>query len=343
MLFHLFDYLQREYNMAGAGLFQYISFRAGLAVLISLIITLVLGGRIIAMIQRMQIIEKQRVLGLPGEEMKAKTPTMGGLMIHMAILIPCLLLADLTNIYIQMLIITTLLMGSIGFLDDYLKLTRGKDGLAGRYKIIGQVTLGIIIGLMMMMSDEVVVRVDQQAMDLHQYEVIDTVEVERTLATIGGGTQVVKETMYNVKTTVTNVPFFKGNEFDYIYLVKFLGKNAHSWVWFIFIPFIIFIVTAVSNAANLTDGIDGLAAGTSAIIGAVLCVLAYVSGNTILADYLGVLYVPNVGELVIFSACFSRRLYWFFMVQCFSRTSFYGRYWKFSPRRNNCRFSNCHS
>lgn len=303
MLFHLFDYLQ-EHNIAGAGLFQYLTFRASLAVVISLMITLIFGKKIIGLIQKMQIIEKQRVLGLPGEEMKANTPTMGGLMIHFAILVPCLLLADLTNVYIQLMLMTTILLGGVGFLDDYLKLTKGKDGLAGRYKILGQVIVGTIIGLVMLFHEDVVVRVSQADVDKYGYEVVEKVSESRAVYKLDGSAGVYKEEMYYVKTTMTNVPFFKGNEFDYQYFLWFLGDNAKHWVWIIFIPFIIIIVTAVSNAANLTDGIDGLAAGTSAIIGAVLGVFAYVSGNTILAEYLGVFYVPHSGELVVFTACF---------------------------------------
>lgn len=285
-------------------LFQYLTFRAGLAVLISLLITLVFGKKIIGLIQRMQIIEKQRALGLPGEEAKAKTPTMGGLMILLAILLPCLLLADLTNVYIQMMLLTTVFMGAVGFMDDYLKLTKGKDGLAGRYKILGQVVLGAIIGSVMLFHDDVVVRVDQQVAQEYGYEVIKKVPVERLGRGSDGEKITYTKNMVYVKTTMTNVPFFKGNEFDYQYFLWFLGENAKYWVWLIFIPFVIIITTAVSNAANLTDGIDGLAAGTSAIIGAVLGLFAYVSGNNILAEYLGVLYVPHVGELVVFSACF---------------------------------------
>ncbi|MCH2023506.1 MAG: phospho-N-acetylmuramoyl-pentapeptide-transferase [Saprospiraceae bacterium] len=285
-------------------LFQYLTFRAGLAVLISLLITLVFGNKIILLIQKMQIIEKQRKLGLPGEDDKAKTPTMGGIMIILAILVPCLLLADLSNIYIQLLLLTTVFMGLIGFLDDYLKLTKGKDGLLGRYKIFGQVILGAIIGSVMLFNNDVVVRVDKATADEYGYDIIRTVSVERLARNSDGSKSTFQEEMYHVKTTMTNVPFLKGNEFDYKYLLWFLGKNATSWVWIIFIPIIIIIMVNVSNAANLTDGIDGLAAGTSAIIGAVLGLFAYVSGNNFLAEYLGVLYVPDVGEMVVFSSCF---------------------------------------
>ena len=299
MLYHLFTYLHKTYDIPGLGLFQYITFRAGLAIILSLLIALVFGKKIIGWIQKMQIIEKQRALGLPDEDLKAKTPTMGGLMIHLAILVPCLLFANLTNVYIQLMILATVIMGAVGFLDDYLKLTKGKDGLAGRYKIMGQVGLGIVVGLVMFFHDGVVVRVNQEFIDKHpNTEIVETVNVER----IPKSGDI--ETMYHVKTTITNVPFFKKNELDYAKLLPFLGDNAPRLAWMIFIPFVIFIITAVSNAANLTDGIDGLAAGTSAIIGATLGILAYVSGNTVLADYLGILYIPHTGELTIFIGCF---------------------------------------
>lgn len=297
MLYHLFDFLDTQYDLPGAGLFKYITFRAALAVVISLVITIVLGFRIITIIKNRQMLEKQRALGLPGEELKAKTPTMGGLLIHLAIILPCLLLCDLTNIYIQLMLLSTVWMGSIGFLDDYLKLTKGKEGLKGGYKVLGQVVLGLIVGLVMLYHPQVVVRVDKSQLDLSRHNIVDTVQVAIA------NTSEVKE-MYYVKSTMTNVPFLKGNAFDYQYLLWFLGENAMIWVWIIFIPIVIFIVTAVSNAANLTDGIDGLAAGVSAIIGATLGLLAYISGNTLLSEYLGVLYVPYVGELAIFTSSF---------------------------------------
>jgi len=270
MLYHLFDFLDTQYDLPGAGLFKYITFRAALAVVISLVITIVLGFRIITIIKNRQMLEKQRALGLPGEELKAKTPTMGGLLIHLAIILPCLLLCDLTNIYIQLMLLSTVWMGSIGFLDDYLKLTKGKEGLKGGYKVLGQVVLGLIVGLVMLYHPQVVVRVDKSQLDLTRHNIVDTVQVAIA------NTSEVKE-MYYVKSTMTNVPFLKGNAFDYQYLLWFLGENAMIWVWIIFIPIVIFIVTAVSNAANLTDGIDGLAAGVSAIIGATLGLLAYIS------------------------------------------------------------------
>lgn len=319
MLYHLFDWLERSYHIPGARLFQYITFRAAMSILLSLFIMLFWGKRLIARIKDWQVrtklrvlaaekgvvlpaggdidLEEQRNLGLPEEALKAKTPTMGGIIILLAILIPCLLFADLRNVYIQLMLLATVLMGFIGFLDDYLKLTKGKDGLAGRYKIMGQVLLGAIVGATMLFHKDVVVRVNKAEVQAYGYQVVDTVQVMHQHL----GKQ---EEMYYVKTTMTNVPFFKGNEFDYQVLLRFMGDNARNFVWIFFIPIIIFIITAVSNAANLTDGIDGLAAGTSAIIGATLAVLAYISGNTVLADYLGVLYVPYTGEVTVFTACF---------------------------------------
>lgn len=299
MLYHLFTYLHKTYNLPGAGLFTYITFRAGMAIIISLIITVIFGGRIINWIKKMQVIEKQRDLGLPGEEQKKKTPTMGGLMILLAILVPALLLADLTNIYIIILLLSTIWMGTLGFWDDYLKLTRGKEGLAGKYKIVGQVGLGLIVGSIMFFHDDVVVRVDHATQQYYGYESIKTVQVEDPLHKGS------KETMDYVKTTTTNVPFLKGHEFDYsLILEPIFGDQSQKWAWLIFIPLVIFIVTAVSNAANLTDGIDGLAAGVSAIVGATLGLIAYVSGHSFFSEYLGIFYIPYSGEVVIFTACF---------------------------------------
>ena len=292
MLYHLFDWLDIE---ALERLFSYITFRTLAAVLLSLLITLVLGGRIIKLIQNFQVIEKQRALGLPGEALKAKTPTMGGLMIILGIVLPSLLFARLDNIYIQLMLITTIWLGAIGFLDDYLKLTKGKDGLAGKYKVVGQVILGIVIAVAMLYHEDIVVRMTLEQAESGGYEIV------RQYADEGG------IIMTHVKTTLTNVPFLKaynGNEFDYVYLLGFLGDNAQSLVWVIFVPFVIFVVTAISNGANLTDGMDGLAVGVSMIIGAALAILAYVSGNTIFADYLGILYLPNTGELAVFIGCF---------------------------------------
>lgn len=295
MLYYLFQYLE-SHDVIGAGLFQYITFRSGLAVILSLLITMVFGGRLIRVIQNFQIIEKQRNLGLPGEAIKAKTPTMGGLMIILGIVVPTLLFARLDNVYVLLMLFTTVWLGLIGFLDDYLKLTKGKEGLAGKYKILGQIIVGAVIAVVMLFHDDVVVRMTQEQLAKGNYEVISTYLDEQT-----------NMTYYYVKTTLTNTPFikaFEGNEFDYTQLLWFLGDNAGTWVWIVFVPFVILVVTAVSNAANLTDGMDGLAIGVSAIIGTALAILAYVSGNTIFADYLGILYLPNTGELSVFIACF---------------------------------------
>ena len=292
MLYFLFDFLEQNYQFTGASLFQFITFRAGIAILISLTISLIFGGKIIKMIQNFQVIEKQRALGLPGEELKQKTPTMGGIIIILAILVPTILMADLSNIYIQILLLSTIWMGSIGFLDDYLKLKRGKDGLAGRYKILGQIVLGLIVGSVMFFSDEVTVRMSAEMVDMYGYEVIDTITDELT-----------GEISYNVKTAVTNLPFLKNNTFDYADVLSIFGQNLEHLAWIIFIPLVIFIVTAVSNAANLTDGLDGLATGTSAIIVATLGILTYVSGNSVFSEYLGILYIPDSAEVVVFIGC----------------------------------------
>ncbi len=298
MLYHLFDYLNEADGWWR--LFGYISFRASAAIILSLIITILFGKRIINILRRLQVGETVRDLGLEGQKQKEGTPTMGGVIIIMAILIPCLLFAKLDNIYILLMILATIWMGIIGFADDYIKVFRkNKDGLRGKFKVMGQVVLGLIIGVVMFCSNEVVVRVDVETAEEFNYEVVgekfDVVNPRNIRDTI--------EMVY-VNTMLTNVPFMKDNEINYSKWLWFLGDNAPKWAWIIFIPIVIFIVTAVSNAANLTDGIDGLATGVSAIIGATLGILAYVSGNTITADYLNILFIPDSAELVIFAACF---------------------------------------
>lgn len=296
MLYYLFQWLE-ESNFIGAGLWQYITFRAGVAIIISLIISLIFGQRIIKFLNRQQVGETIRDLGLAGQKEKEGTPTMGGVIIIMAIIIPCLLVADLENIYILLMLLATLWMGVIGFIDDYIKVFRkNKKGLSGKFKILGQVVLGIIVAVTMLMSDNVVVRMPQAAAVQAGYEIVDSFESKHP------GQKDVQ--IAYVKTTLTNVPFLKGNHLDYKNLLWFLGDNAKIWAWIIFVPFVIFLVTAVSNAANLTDGIDGLATGVSAIIGITLAVLAYVSGNIIASDYLNILHLPGTSELVVFSACF---------------------------------------
>tara|TARA_Y100000385_G_C13072591_1_gene629785 strand:- start:552 stop:1766 length:1215 start_codon:yes stop_codon:yes gene_type:complete len=284
MLYYLFTYLQETFNFPGAGVFQYISFRAAMAVIVSLLISLMFGKRIINYLAKKQVGESIRDLGLAGQVEKAGTPTMGGLIIISSILVPTVLFAQLDNIYVILMIITTIWMGLIGFMDDYIKVfKKDKKGLAGKFKVLGQVSLGLLVGFILYFHPDVVMR--------EQVNTIDT----------SAQVEVVQE---NVKSTMTTIPFVKNNEFDYSDLLSWLGDNAQDWAWLIFIPMVIFIVTAVSNGANLTDGIDGLATGTSAIIGLVLAIFAYVSGNIIFADYLNIMYIPNSGELVIFIAAF---------------------------------------
>ncbi|MBK6903790.1 MAG: phospho-N-acetylmuramoyl-pentapeptide-transferase [Saprospirales bacterium] len=297
MLYELFQWLQDCCDIPGAGLFKYITFRAGVAVVISLLISMVYGGRIVRYLQKLQIGETVRDLGLEGQKAKEGTPTMGGVIIIMAILIPCLLMADLSNVYILLMLLATVVMGAIGFLDDYIKVFRkNKKGLSGMFKILGQVLFGLIIALVMLYHEDIVVRVGMDEALLNKYEIVKTDFIEDA-----AGNKI--EYAY-VKTTLTNVPFIKGNNFDYRTLLWFLGDNAMVWVWVVFVPIVIFIVTAVSNAANLTDGLDGLATGVSGIIGFTLAIFAYVSGNSIAAEYLNIHFLPGSGELVIFSACF---------------------------------------
>lgn len=297
MLYYLFEFIEKNYEIPGAGLFQYISFRAGSAIILSLVISMLFGHRIIRSLKRLQVGESVRDLGLAGQKEKEGTPTMGGVIMILAILIPCLLLARLDNVYILLMLLTTVWMGIIGFIDDYIKVfKKDKGGLSGKFKVMGQIVLGCIIGLVMLKSDDVVVRMELDLAQQRGYEVITTLPPDTEDASA--------PPLAYVKTSLTNVPFVKGNQFDYEVLLSFLGENADKWIWIIFIPIMIFIVTAVSNGANITDGLDGLAAGTSAIIAATLAVLAYVSGNIIFADYLNIFYLPNTGELVIFSGCF---------------------------------------
>src|SRR6187399_1827949 len=301
MLYHLFEYLDREFDLPGAGLFRYISFRAGLAIMLSLIISLLLGSRIIRSLKRLQIGETVRDLGLEGQKQKEGTPTMGGLIILLAILVPCLLLARLDNVYIIVMLLTTVWMGVIGFIDDYIKIfKKNKQGLKAKFKLFGQVVLGMIIGLVMLFHNDVVVRLTPEEAAKNGYQVIKHVQTQDRSVT---GQWKGKDMVY-CKSTLTNVPFLKGNQFDYAYLVSFMGSKAKDWIWLAFIPIMIIIVTGVSNGSNLTDGLDGLATGVSAIIALALALLAYVSGNTIIADYLNIFYIPYTEELVVFSACF---------------------------------------
>lgn len=297
MLYYLFRYLN-GLDFPGAGMFEYISFRAALAVMTSLFIATVFGKKIILLLQKQQIGEIVRDLGLAGQMEKKGTPTMGGIIIIISILIPVLLFAKLDNIYIILMIITTIWLGLIGFIDDYIKVfKKDKAGLSGKFKVAGQIGLGLIVGITLYMSEDVVVR-EKAAMDELgvKTELVD----EGFTAGEPGATRFTKD----VKSTKTTIPFFKNNEFDYEYLVAFGGKHAPKLAWLVFIIITIFIVTAVSNGANITDGLDGLATGSSAIIGVTLGILAYVSGHVVYADYLNIMYIPNSGELVIFIAAF---------------------------------------
>lgn len=298
MLYHLFEHLRKTYpDLPGVGLFQYISFRAGLAMLISLIISLVIGKRIINWLRHLQIGETVRDLGLAGENLKVGTPTMGGIIIIAATLVPCFLLARLDNIYILIMLFATVWMATIGFIDDYIKVfKKDKKGLKGIFKVLGQIGLGLIVGVTMLLSDEVVVRMEPAAAAQHGYEVVG-----RSFAKDRDANSY--REMAHVKAPITNVPFFKNNELDYSRVLWFLGDNARDLVWLVFVVMTIFVVTAVSNGANLTDGLDGLATGVSAIVILVLGILAYLSGNSVAADFLKILYIPYSGELVIFSAC----------------------------------------
>ncbi|MCB0760238.1 MAG: phospho-N-acetylmuramoyl-pentapeptide-transferase [Flavobacteriales bacterium] len=296
MLYHFFEYLQNNFNTPGAGLFQFISFRAALSIIISLIISMVFGGRLIRILQKQQVGEIVRDLGLEGQLQKQGTPTMGGLIILASILIPTLLVADLTNIYIQIMLIATVWLGGIGFLDDYIKVfKKDKKGLAGKFKVIGQIGVGIIVGTMLYCSDDVKLK--------SKVDDTPTPHIEEVMANAEGGTSN-PELWMEQSTSKTTLPFVKNNEFDYAWLVSWMGDEAQDWVWIVFIPIVILIVTSVSNGANMTDGLDGLATGTSGIIGVTLAFLAYVSGNYIFADYLNIMYIPSSGELVVFISAF---------------------------------------
>ncbi|WP_057939585.1 phospho-N-acetylmuramoyl-pentapeptide-transferase [Algoriphagus resistens] len=283
MLYPIFDYLDKVLDIPGAGVFKYISFRAGMASLFSLVITISFGHKIIAWIRNQQIGETVRDLGLEGQNQKKGTPTMGGLMIMAAILIPTLLFADLNNIYIILLLITTVWLGTIGFIDDYIKVfKKNKEGLAGRFKIIGQVGIGIIVGSTLYFNESVVIR-----------EFTNPVSIEEGV--------IETPAFRDVKVAKTTIPFTKNNELNYEKMLGFMGE-AMTPILYIFV--VTFIITAVSNGANITDGIDGLAAGTSAIIGLTIAIFAYISGNAIFSSYLNIMYIPNSGELVIFASAF---------------------------------------
>lgn len=297
MLYYLFNYLRSHYNMPGANLFTYISFRAASAMILSLVISMIYGGKIIAYLKRKQIGETIRELGLQGENQKKGTPTMGGLIILGAILIPTLLLARLDNVYIILSLITTVWLGAIGFADDYIKVfKKDKKGLAGTFKIIGQVGLGIIVGTVLYFNKNVYTKEEIPAAAISSYQPSEISQVRDDRGVV--------HYLVQVRDQSTSLPFIKTHEFDYSMILGSINPDWAKYSWLIFIPVVIFIITAVSNGANLTDGIDGLATGTSAIVGSTLLVFAYLSGNIIFADYLNIMYIPNSGELTIFLAAF---------------------------------------
>ena len=296
MIYHLFEYLE-QFDFPGAGMFQYLSFRASFSIITSLVISMIVGKRIINMLHRKQIGESVRDLGLHGQNEKQGTPTMGGIIILASIIIPVLLFANLTNIYIILMLVATVWMGLIGFLDDYIKVfKKNKQGLRGKFKVIGQVGLGLIVGLTLYLSDDVMIRERIQVTqeNFNEYKTED-MQVDQA-----GNLYIIQEH----KELLTTIPFVKNNEFDYSWLIWFSGKYADHFVWIIFVLAVIFIVTAVSNGANITDGLDGLTTGSAAIIMVTLGVLAWLSGNAIYSNYLNIMHIPNAGELVIFAGAF---------------------------------------
>jgi phospho-N-acetylmuramoyl-pentapeptide-transferase len=306
MLYYIFKYLDEAYNLPGAGLFQYITFRSGIAVILSLLISTIYGKRIINYLRNKQVGETVRELGLDGQVQKAGTPTMGGLIIILATLVPVLLLAKLDNIYIILLLVTTIWMGSIGFLDDYIKVfKKDKEGLKGKFKVIGQIGLGIIVGATLYFHPSVTIKEDV----VLRKQGIETV---------------IKTTSPEVKSMETTIPFMKNNTFDYAELLSFMGDDYKSYAWLIFIPMVILIITAVSNGANLTDGIDGLAAGTSAISVLALGIFTFVSGNIIFSSYLNIMYIPNSGEMTVFIAAFVGALVGFLWYNSYPASVFMG-------------------
>ena len=308
MLYYLFEYLHKALNIPGTGVFQYITFRSALALILSLLISTIFGKRIINFLRNQQVGETVRELGLEGQSQKAGTPTMGGLIIIIATLIPVILLTKLNNIYIILLIVTTIWMGTIGFIDDYIKIfKKDKEGLKGIFKVIGQVGLGIIVGSVLYLHPEVTIR-----------------QETNIKAPMAQTENVINQAPIVEKSTATTIPFFKNNEFDYAEILAWTGEGYEKWAWLIFIPFVIFIITAVSNGANLTDGIDGLAAGTSAISVLVLGIFTFVSGNIIFSNYLNIMYIPNSGEMTIYIAAFVGALIGFLWYNTYPATVFMG-------------------
>ncbi len=308
MLYYLFEYLNKALNIPGTGVFQYITFRSALALILSLLISTIFGKRIINFLRNQQVGETVRELGLEGQSQKAGTPTMGGLIIIIATLIPVLLLTKLNNIYIILLIVTTIWMGTIGFIDDYIKIfKKDKEGLKGIFKVFGQVGLGIIVGSVLYLHPGVTVRNDSNLK-------APMVQTEN----------VIQQAPLEEKSTATTIPFFKNNEFDYAEILAWTGDGYEKWSWLIFIPFVIFIITAVSNGANLTDGIDGLAAGTSAISVLALAIFTFVSGNIVFSNYLNIMYIPDSGEMTVFIAAFIGALVGFLWYNSYPASVFMG-------------------
>ena len=308
MLYYLFQYLESQFSFPGASVFQFITFRAATAFILSLLISTIYGKRIIKFLQKQQVGETVRDLGLEGQKQKSGTPTMGGIIIILATLIPVILLAKLNNIYIIILIITTVWMGMIGFLDDYIKVfKKDKDGLSGKFKVLGQVGLGLIVGSMLYFNEGVTIK--------------EQLPFDQQIVKENGRKKVFGEAHKSTKTTV---PFFKGNELEYSKALRFLGDGYEEYGWIVFIFITVFIVTGISNGANLTDGIDGLAAGSSAIIVITLAVFAWVSGNIIFADYLDVMYIPNSGEMTVFISAFAGALIGFLWYNTYPAQVFMG-------------------
>ncbi|MEY2739421.1 MAG: hypothetical protein RL259_1330 [Bacteroidota bacterium] len=306
MLYYIFQYLDKTFDVTGAGVFQYITFRSALAFILSLLIATIYGKKIINYLRNQQVGETVRELGLEGQTAKAGTPTMGGIIIILATLIPVFLLAKLNNIYIILLIMTTIWMGTIGFIDDYIKIfKKDKQGLKGIFKVIGQVGLGLIVGTVLYLSPDVTVRKDT---------LTSRVKIENNI----------KPSDLEEKSTATTIPFMKNNEFDYAEILSFMGDDYKSYAWLIFIPMVILIITAVSNGANLTDGIDGLAAGTSAISVLTLGLFTFVSGNIIFSDYLNIMYIPNSGEMTVYIAAFVGALVGFLWYNAYPASVFMG-------------------
>ncbi|MBR5102394.1 MAG: phospho-N-acetylmuramoyl-pentapeptide-transferase, partial [Muribaculaceae bacterium] len=286
MLYYLFHFLE-QYNIPGARLFEYITFRSGFALILSLFIAIVIGRRIIDRLQLMQVGEIVRNLGLEGQMEKKGTPTMGGIIIIIAILVPCLLLGKLDNVYMLLMIVATIWLGALGFADDYIKVAKhNKEGMKGKFKIVGQVGLGLIVGLTMYLSPSIVINENREVVNNETKEIV------------------VEHNDENVKCTKTTIPFVKNHNFDYAYLTKWMGKHAQTGGWILFILVTIFVITAVSNGANLTDGLDGLATGTSAIIGVALAIMCYLGGNVIYSSYLNIMYIPGSSESVVYAAAF---------------------------------------